>query len=202
MAKTVADGLARINLNEIMRAEGFSSLCKGTIDINGRMFGDFLIQLEGEEPHLIFDYGDGYQLYSKIISIPVHFGGVRRYLECPYGNYGNRCKKRVNTLYYLHDIGFACRHCHDLTYESRLTNKGNSYLDRSMEYYTLYHAIKNAEEKIKRRHYRGKPTKEMQKIMRMEARLSRYTSASFDYQDGDTKWSQKLFERIQVQKNL
>lgn len=56
----------------------------------------------------------------NLLFIPIypHFGGVRWWLSCPF------CGGRSGKLYLPTPHGeFACRLCHDLTYESCLRSK-------------------------------------------------------------------------------
>ncbi|MGI0059306.1 MAG: hypothetical protein ACREBJ_06015, partial [Nitrosotalea sp.] len=53
-----------------------------------------------------------------LTTTPCYFGGKRYWLICPVSKCGVYCGKRVGVLYKLGDY-FACRHCYDLSYESR-----------------------------------------------------------------------------------
>ncbi|MBI3966635.1 MAG: hypothetical protein HY329_13455 [Chloroflexi bacterium] len=55
-----------------------------------------------------------------IVSEPMRFGGERRWFVCPGVRNGRACHRRVAKIY-LPPSGtyFLCRHCHDLSYESR-----------------------------------------------------------------------------------
>lgn len=51
---------------------------------------------------------------ARLLSVPCHFGGERFYFECP------TCRRRVRCLYLPYMAWrFACRRCHDLTYETQ-----------------------------------------------------------------------------------
>jgi hypothetical protein len=63
--------------------------------------------------------GESFQLANIIAleSTPCQYGGVRWWFTCPV------CKRRIGVLYYrravlIHTAEWACRHCHDLTYNS------------------------------------------------------------------------------------
>lgn len=70
---------------------------------------------------------DGIDRTQKIhlVRTPCHFGGQRAWLLCP------ECGWRVGKVYLpqtyfigdLHAWRFACRHCYDLTYEQRRSNR-------------------------------------------------------------------------------
>lgn len=49
-----------------------------------------------------------------------HFGGVRYWFICPLSRNGVYCGRRVGTLYKAPGAAyFGCRHCYNLSYESR-----------------------------------------------------------------------------------
>src|SRR6266571_275659 len=52
-----------------------------------------------------------------LTTTPLHYGGVRWWLQCP----GQACTKRAQTLYLPLEEGarFGCTRCHRLTYSSR-----------------------------------------------------------------------------------
>jgi hypothetical protein len=58
--------------------------------------------------------------WISIISTPCNYGGVRFWFICPGWKNGIACRRRSRKLY-LSPRGhvFACRVCHELTYESR-----------------------------------------------------------------------------------
>jgi len=71
-----------------------------------------------EESSMILNYrhrsqGGSWDDVEQVISItqtPCHYGGHRRWFQCP------ECKKRVGVLYATGKKYFLCRHCYDLTY--------------------------------------------------------------------------------------
>lgn len=84
-----------------------------------------------------------------IIVTPCNYGKERYWFECSMYKHGKYCGRRVAKLY----MGggshyFACRHCHELTYQARLDGWT----------YGLYDAEKYSE-KIKKWYYKGKATK-------------------------------------------
>jgi len=55
-----------------------------------------------------------------LVTTPCHFGGVRYWFICPLAKNGTYCVRRVGTLYLAPGATyFACRHCYNLSYESR-----------------------------------------------------------------------------------
>lgn len=56
----------------------------------------------------------------RLTSTPCHFGGKRWWFVCPLVWDGRACNRRVRILYRPWGTRyFACRECHELTYESR-----------------------------------------------------------------------------------
>lgn len=89
-----------------------------------------------------------------LTTTPCRYGGKRYWFICTAIKNGNTCKRRVGTLYKDGDY-FACRHCNELTYDSRnISGKAKafgrviSYPELDEDYY-----------KIKRFKYKGKITK-------------------------------------------
>ncbi len=100
---------------------------------------------------------------------PCPFGGYRYWFVCPMTRDGANCGRRVGVLY-LDDAYFACRHCHDLTYSSRIRNRrGTSgamvgFLESDMR-------ARELQQHIKRVLYAGKPTKKQQRLWQLEAQM-------------------------------
>ncbi|MBA7519383.1 hypothetical protein ES705_11461 [subsurface metagenome] len=88
-----------------------------------------------------------------------NYGGQRWWFIC------KNCQRRVGVLY-LGDSGFACRHCYNLTYESR--NESRRGFFGAIE--TMFKAEK-IREGMKRRFYNGKPTRKMIRYMALRERL-------------------------------
>jgi hypothetical protein len=100
------------------------------------------------------------------------FGGLRHWFICPLIKQGRSCGRRVGTLYKGGNY-FGCRHCFELTYSSRKTN-------RNYKYYYLFRLldvdskIEKIKETMKRSFYAGRPTKKMRRIMRLDRSLEPY----------------------------
>ena len=54
----------------------------------------------------------------QLVTTPCNYGGVRYWFKCPLSIKGQYCGKRIGILYKGGDY-FGCRHCYNLTYESR-----------------------------------------------------------------------------------
>lgn len=95
------------------------------------------------------------------------FGGERYWFTCPWYVNGKYCGRRVGVLY-LGGKHFACRHCHNLSYESRNENKQYRYNPLFTALTKIYKAEK-LEERMKTRYYAGKPTRKYKKWLKLRA---------------------------------
>src|SRR3989338_494157 len=110
-----------------------------------------------------------------LTSTPCYFGGVRYWFICPWFANGKYCGRRAGVLY-LGGKYFACRHCYNLSYESRNEN-------RRFKDFPLFAVITGMQKKedlqdaIKRKYYNGKPTRRQKALDRLENRLMPYQLA-------------------------
>jgi hypothetical protein len=59
-----------------------------------------------------------------ILNMPCHYGGQRFFFVCPLTTDGRYCGRRVAKLYLPRGAKyFGCRHCYDLSYDSRQTSR-------------------------------------------------------------------------------
>ena len=98
-----------------------------------------------------------------IVTTPCNYGRVRYWFQCLVYNQGVYCGRRVGKLY----LGsgskyFACRHCCNLTYLSRIDGYAYTSLD-----------MKEQEKKIKRWYYNGKPTRKHRTYLKMEKSIEK-----------------------------
>jgi len=96
----VEDCVGIIDINALNIPRGLSDDARASVDVSREV--------------------DGETVETVIFLIPTypHFGGVRWWLSCP------SCGGRSGKLYLPTPHGeFACRLCHDLTYESCLRSK-------------------------------------------------------------------------------
>lgn len=103
---------------------------------------------------------------------PCKFGGHRWWFICPLTKNGKPCGRRVAVLYKSGDW-FGCRHCHELSYESR--NQNRRY--KMMPLFEILRAEKKIEDiaqTMKRRFYRGKPTRKLRRIHRLNRKAADY----------------------------
>lgn len=108
---------------------------------------------------------------AKITSTPCNYGGERYWFICGLSVNGKYCGRRVGTLY-LAPSGryFGCRHCYNLTYESRNESK----LSRTYPFSALLldKKIHELKDKIKTPYYAGKPTKKYKRLLKMCDKLN------------------------------
>lgn len=133
----------------------------------------FSVQTSGEPKFIEFKYTStdratdqktDYKYKVTIVTTSCRFGGVRYWFLCPLSSGGlGGCNRRVGKLY-LGGKYFGCRHCYNLTYDSRQShNKRFEPLGRMLLY------EKKSEElysQIRRKYYGGKPTKKYDKFLR------------------------------------
>ncbi len=107
-----------------------------------------------------------------LTTTPCRYGGVRYWFKCPWYKDGiYYCGRCVGTLYQAGDY-FACRHCYNLTYESRNINRRHVSRFPLFDVFPIEDKIAELEKKIKRPYYRGKPTKKQRKVDRLNDQLS------------------------------
>ncbi|MEN9605012.1 MAG: hypothetical protein RJB39_697 [Candidatus Parcubacteria bacterium] len=106
---------------------------------------------------------------------PCRFGGKRYWFICPWYKNGIYCGKRVGTLYKDGDY-FACRHCYNLTYSSRKVNRRFKYYPL-FQVLTLEEKTDKLEQQIKRRYYRGRPTRKQRQLNK----LHKYSNLNYQH---------------------
>ncbi len=88
-----------------------------------------------------------------LISVPCRFGGKKWFVLCP------RCKRRCRILY-ENEGWFVCRKCTGLWYESQ------SYTPPFIKHMMAGHTASDIYESLKRKTYRGKPTRKYRKYLK------------------------------------
>lgn len=91
----------------------------------------------------------------QLTTTPCHFGGVRYWFNCKF------CNRRAGVLYLEGSSEFTCRHCINLTYQSR--NEDKWY--RGMPTLPKYEQIEEKIRKLRTKRYKGKPTKRYSKLL-------------------------------------
>lgn len=90
----------------------------------------------------------------SLVSTACYFGGKRYWFTCPWYVNSVYCGRRVGVVY-LGGKHFACRDCHNLTYNSR--NLGG--ISKTMGQTVSYPELEKMKSEVKRKHYRGKITR-------------------------------------------
>lgn len=96
---------------------------------------------------------------------PCRYGGYKWYIRCQLTKNGRFCGKRVRVLYSVGGY-YGCRDCADITYEK--CNYGGRYKG-----FLSIPDLDRQEEKVKRRFYAGKPTRQYRKLLKMEEQFER-----------------------------
>ena len=112
-----------------------------------------------------------YDYKVALTTTPCNFGGVRYWFICPLSRNGVYCGRRVGNPYCAPGGDYyGCRHCYDLSYESRNEPRfarpaGIGY---SVKAERLYEELYK---QTKRWTYRGRPTKKAQRLQILEQRM-------------------------------
>ncbi len=107
-----------------------------------------------------------------------YFGGVRYWFICPLSRNGVPCGRRVGTLF-LSSGGkyFGCRHCYDLSYESR--NKSHDgYLGVLGKILDIDKRVGKISEQTKRWMYGSRPTRKARRICVLRQEIDAYYRAA------------------------
>lgn len=168
MPKTTADGLKKIEISWLKKhgyLDGWKSgtitwtnswwgtkssvgITLSTLEHWGRYLQITYTQTDGDDVKKDFDYK------IQLTTTPCRYGGFRCWFICPFSANGRYCGRRVGVLYKAGDY-FACRHCYDLSYDSR--NLGGLF-KRSGATISIPE-LERLEGEVKRKYYNGKPTR-------------------------------------------
>lgn len=176
--KGEADGLKKISVFFLRKHDYFCGWKPGTITwTNGftenKSSVDIAVSTTAGERYLKLKYTQtAYDGERKDFDYKVwltdtrcHFGGKRYWFICPLSVNGNYCGRRVAVLY-LGGGYFGCRHCYNLTYESRNESRGAKF-ELLFKAITERDKIDKLKEEIKRNSYRGRPTKKQIRLFKL-----------------------------------
>ncbi len=107
---------------------------------------------------------DEFQYKVPIVTTSCYFGGVRYWFKCPAVG----CGRRVAKLYQGQDI-FACRHCYNVSYQSR--NETKTYRTYPFNELLLRCKVDEIEKTMRKKVYKGKLTKKSMRIRRIERKM-------------------------------
>jgi hypothetical protein len=100
-----------------------------------------------------------YNYEVSLVTTPCNLGGVRYWFACP------SCGGRVAVLYLAPgEVYFRCRHCNNLSYRSRNRCRLESFGHTDRE-------IKKLRSEIKRRTWRGRPTRKVRRLYALERKM-------------------------------
>ena len=100
-----------------------------------------------------------YKYEVSLVTTPCNFGGIRYWFGCPC------CGRRVAVLYLAPgDVRFRCRHCNNLTYDSR-------NISSTAKFGVTGREIDKLRSEIKRWTWRGRPTRKARRLQALERKM-------------------------------
>ena len=132
------------------------------------------VDIYHEDPHLQITYTQTDQDGEKknfdykipLTTTPCYYGGKRYWFICPWYASGIYCGRRVAVIYKAGDY-FACRHCYNLTYNSR--NLGGFF--KAAGQTISAPELDTLREETKTEYYRGKMTKKYKRYLKKEEKF-------------------------------
>ena len=119
-----------------------------------------------------------YDYRISLTTTPCHFGGVRFWFICPLSVNGVYCGRRVAKLYLPPGAYYyGCRHCYNLSYESRNETRSGIVRAFGRVLKTQRH-IEELSNQINWWTYRGKPTRKVRRLQALERQLQQGVSVS------------------------
>ncbi len=104
----------------------------------------------------------------QLTTTSCNYGGNRYWFICPLTVNGNYCGRRVGTLYKAGDY-FGCRHCHNLTYESR----NLSGLLKIIGTVTSVPELEELKKNVRCEYYKGKMTRRYRNYLKKDQKAER-----------------------------
>lgn len=104
-----------------------------------------------------------------LIQVPCNLGGFRWAFKCGLWVNGVYCGRTVYTLYKANSDYFGCRKCIRIVYESqRESGKSFEFLGKILKAEREYEKVYKS---IRKWHYRGRPTRKVIKLNKLEAQI-------------------------------
>jgi len=117
------------------------------------------------------DEKTNYDYKISLTTTPCNFGGVRYWFICPLSVNGAYCGRRVGTLYLASGGNyFGCRHCYDLSYESRNESRLGRW-GQMGHFLVVERRMEELYSKIKRWTWRGKPTRKVKRLQALTQKI-------------------------------
>lgn len=164
--------------------------------MNGQSTGH--VYIKAGKNRVILDYWHHYDRVEEPIELTwtdCNYGSIRPWFICP-GYNGHSCGRRVAILYY-NGLYFRCRHCFDLTYQSRNESRFDRSLRKARKVRTRLGASRDLFEPIM-----GKP-KGMHwgtfETLEMEARMTTIRAFNFQFaaiEENTKREREKTFSEI------
>jgi hypothetical protein len=177
-ARDTVEQTKRIEFSWLRKNDYLCGFKGGNIkwSINGETTGNINIRVDtySDLPNIKFSYKvrrygaeewKDMDFSFQIESLPCRFGGKKWFYICGLYINGKYCGRRARVLYMAGNY-FGCRKCANLSYES--CNEGKRF--RHGIWKVFSNEIKAEEyfqENVKRRFYRGKPTKKYKRYLRL-----------------------------------
>ena len=180
MAKSVCEDYNSISISFLKKYDYFCGRKSGSITWSrgGNPCGGISITVTTEEyfapiPNMQLSYihtdwlGEKTELdyQVQITTTPCHFGNKRYWFICPLIKNGQRCGRRIGTLY--GGKYFGCRQCHELSYRSQRENYNGIWNVLGI---SLYNDFEAQEKAIRVKYWKGEPTKRYARLLRKMAR--------------------------------
>ncbi len=144
---------------------GFGGEHKSSVSIQTSIGDEGYLRIYYTQTDRDTDEKKDFDYKIPLTTTPCRYGGKRFWFTCPWYKSGKYCGRRVGTLYKDGDY-FACRHCYDLTYSSKKTNRRYN-LFPLFNVLTLQKKMEDLEETIKRPYYNGKPTRKQRQLEKL-----------------------------------
>ena len=177
-----------VSIAWLKKHDYFGGICSGGITWTNRWSGyvssiGLTVCTLGDRPHVRFQYtntrrstGEKTEIDYKVplVTTPCHFGGVRWWFICPATKNGVRCGRRVGKLYCPQGgMYYACRHCHDLSYDSRNDSPSNriTLLWKAFKASVQFDELRP---QVKRYFYAGNGTRKLRRLMSLKAKMEHY----------------------------
>ncbi len=165
--KTVVESCARLSVfdlrrNGVLGDKGGNAV---VFSPNRRIFINVTVYMDSD-PYVRIESQESTTHEVSLTLTRCNLGGVRWWFFCPL------CSERVAVLYLRPRFGrFRCRHCNDLSYSSRNEPRSGGWLGLMNEWRRLLDQKDKVEPRVKRKFYRGRPTRKFRRLQTLTLRL-------------------------------
>jgi hypothetical protein len=180
--KKEADGLKQVSVSFLKKHGYFSNgWHSGTVtwSRNGEETGNISFQssISEYEQYVRFIYTqtdrytgekNDFDYRVQLATTPCYFGGKRYWFTCSASKDGVYCGRRAGVLYLGGKI-FACRHCYDLTYNSR----NLSGISKTAGRVISMPELEKLESEVRRKYYSGKMTRRYERYLKKQEKADR-----------------------------